>query len=201
MTIFKNLMPATHLLHANRTPHWHLDNLAGRFVELSGCATSSVLTEAAALLLHTQQRGEMAAWITDQRSSFFPPDFAQYGIDLAALPVMQTRHPQQATQMADLLLRSGGFSLLVMDLHHQTELPLSAQTRLMALAKKYHTLFLCLTHTNHPRLGSLVSIRGVTHKQRTGTNEFTSTLHVVKDKRHGPGQMQKEVYRGPDGLC
>lgn len=203
LSTWKDLVPANQLLRD--TPHracWSLDNLAGRFVEVSGHATGSALTQAATLLRHIQERGEMAAWITDQKSSFFPPDFANHGIDLAALPVMRTQYTRQATHIADLLLRSGGFSLVVMDLHHHSELPLSSQTRLSALAKKHHSIFLCLTHTRRRHsLGSLVSLHGTTHTQRTNTDTFTSRLHVVKDKRHGPGHIHKEVYRGPDGLC
>jgi len=203
LSMWKHLVPATFLLRD--TPNstcWSLDNLAGRFVEVSGYANGSALSQAATLLRHIQERGETAAWITDQRSSFFPPDFAKHGIDLAALPVMRTRHMRQATQIADLLLRCSGFSLVVMDLHHHSELPLPSQTRLSALAKKHHSIFLCLTHTNRRHsLGSLVSLHGTTHTQRTHTDRFTSRLQIIKDKRHGPGHIHKETYRGPDGLC
>lgn len=182
---------------------WSLDTLAGRFVEITSRRTPTFLTAAAALILEAQQRGELAAWIGDTESVFFPPDFAASGIDLAALPVIRVTQLDKAAMAADALLRSGGFTLIILDISQLGSLRVGAQTRLSGLARKVHAVLLYVTRNEHgsPSLGSLVSIRGEIDKQRSGFNRFTCELQVVKDKCTGPGWGHVEVCRGPRGLC
>src|SRR5262245_10310803 len=73
---------------------WTRPALAGRIVELSGARASASLTFATALVLDAQRRGETSAWVTSQASSFFPPDVAANGVDLAALPVVRVPSAQ-----------------------------------------------------------------------------------------------------------
>ena len=68
---------------------WNLSSLAGRLTEVSDSGAAPSLTAAAALILQAQQRGEPVAWISFGNSIFFPPDFAEWGIDLEALPVIR----------------------------------------------------------------------------------------------------------------
>ncbi|HEX9794446.1 MAG TPA: recombinase A [Planctomycetota bacterium] len=182
---------------------WSLATLAGRFVEISGAAASAALTTASSLILQAQGRGEPVAWITDRASTFYPPDFAASGVDLAALPVVRAGSAREAAWVADALLRSGGFGLLVLDLGDRTELPIAWQSRLAGLAKRHEAVLLCLTSKSgsRPSLGSLVSIRGESSKQRRNFDRFTCALRVLKDKRRGPGWEHQEVRRGSDGLC
>lgn len=182
---------------------WGLDTLAGRFVELSGSASSATLTAAAALILEAQLRGEPTAWVAGRPSVFFPPDFAASGIDLEALPVIHVPDTTRAARVTDSLLRSGGFAIVVLDLGAEAVLPLAFQTRLAGLARKHHTALLCITKkgTDAPSLGSLVSIRAQVEKKRTDFDRFACEVHVVKDKRRGPGWGHREVCRGPDGMC
>ncbi len=182
---------------------WNLDTLAGRFVEISGAAAAATLTTAASLILQAHRRGEPAAWIAARGSTFFPPDFAASGIDLAALPVVHARGSLQASRVADTLLRSGAFALVILDLDSRPGLPIAAQSRLTGLAKKHHTTLLCITRKepNDPSLGSLVSIRGQIERTRAHFDRFTCSLRVVKDKRLGPGWDHTEVCCGTDGLC
>lgn len=182
---------------------WALSELLGRFVELSGAAATAALTIVAQLIAEAQRRSELAAWIGSRAYTFYPPDFAAAGIDLAALPVVHATDVIKAARAADALIRSGGFAIVVMDLGYKAELPMPVQTRLVGLAKKHRTALVCITRHDDDAapLGSLVSIRGETEKHRTGFDCFDCALHIVKDKRHSPGWAHTETCRGADGLC
>ena len=103
--------------------------LGGCLAELSGTGASPSLTLAFDLVHQVQRQGEPTAWITRADSTFFPPDAAQGGVDLAALPVVRLASRRQCLRAADQLARSGAFGLLVVDLGGCLDLPLSAQTR------------------------------------------------------------------------
>jgi recombination protein RecA len=183
--------------------HWKLTTLAGRLSELSRDEGTASLTAAANLILQAQQQGEPGAWIAVGDSIFFPPDLADSGIDLRALPVVKVKSSVAAARAADHLLRCGAFAVIVLDLAGQAFLHTAVQTRLAALAQKHHAALLCLTRSkrNESSLGSLVSLRGAGALERTAFDRFTWTLDVLKDKRRGPGWNHAEVCRGPDGLC
>lgn len=184
---------------------WGLDALAGRFVEIADTPAGAALTATAGLIAETQRRGEFAAWIGGLRSIFFPPDFAASGVDLGALPVVCAADATTASQAADILLRSGSFALLVLDLKSTAELPLASQTRLVGLAQKHRTALLCLTRADRRAAvalrGSFVSLRMETDKKRAGHDCFAYALRAVKDKCRTPGWTHREVCRGTDGLC
>jgi recombination protein RecA len=182
---------------------WQLETFLGRLGEISGTQARSPLTFAFRLVLEAQQTGEPVAWIGGPDSTFFPPDVADAGVDLAALPVVRALDPMLALRAADRLLRSGGFGLVVLDLGASRALPLHAQTRLMGLAKKHRAAVVCLTEKDgrRPSLGSLVSLRiEATRKEREG-DRYRCEARALKDKRRRPGWSHVEVCRGPDGLC
>ncbi len=185
---------------------WTLDALAGRLVEISSAETSASLTAATRLVLECQQRGEPAAWITPGNSSFYPPDVAASGVDLDGLIVVRTDAASRAVRAADDLLRSGGFGLLVLDLAlyppADARLRIPVQSRLSGLANAHRSAVVCLTRkrTDTPSIGSLVSIRGETRVERSDFDSFAWDIHVIKDKRRGPGWNHAGVCRGPDGL-
>lgn len=182
---------------------WSLEAVAGRLVELSSAGTTPALTAAIALVHEAQCRDESAAWITTCGATFYPPDVAQSGVDLQALPVVRVQDLQAGTTAAEELLRSGAFALVALDLGAQVELPLPVQTRLAGLVQKHHAALLLLTCKlmQSPSLGSLVSLRVEGHTQRTAFDRFTWELLALKDKHLGPGWRYAEVHRGPDGLC
>ncbi len=182
---------------------WGLDRLAGRFVELAGAAATAALTACASLVLETQQRGELAAWIAGTRSTFYPPDFAASGIDVEGLPVIRIGDTRSAARAADTLIRSGSFALIVLDLGSDARFSLGMQSRLTGLAKHHHTTLLSITRTLRRSApgGSLVSLRAETEKKRVDFDRFACELRVLKDKRRAPGAAQTEICRGPDGLC
>ncbi|MBK1723227.1 recombinase A [Thiocystis violacea] len=181
---------------------WDLTAFSGRFSEISGTEATAALTLTVGLIGEAQRRGEPAAWITRRESSFYPPDVAATGIDLGALVVIWTADARDSAQAADLLLRSGAFGLLVMDLGSDHTLPLATQNRLAALAKKHDTALLCLTRKEEqqPSVSALISLRA--QATRTGHHQarFRCEARILKDKRRGPGWTHTEVYHGPDGL-
>ena len=186
---------------ASRT--WGLSLVAGRLTELSDSGAAPALTAAASLILQAQQRGEPAAWVGFGNSIFFPPDLAEWGIDLDALPVVRVPDALAASRAADQLLRSGAFGLVVLDLKAEARMHMAVQSRLAALARKHHAALLCLTRKKRgaPSLGPLVSMHGEGRITRTAFSRFDWEIRVVKDKRGAPGWSHTESCRGTDGLC
>lgn len=182
---------------------WGLDLLCGRIVELSSDGQCASMSAAVPLVLEAQRRGEPAAWVAVGRSTFYPPDLAQSGIDLACLPLVRVPDSRAAVRTADKLLRSGAFAVLVVDLGRDHHIRVPVQSRLAGLAKKHRAVLLCLTRKKRddPSIGSLVSLRGVTRIKKTGFDRFTWVVHIIKDKRRGPGWAHEETCRGPEGLC
>lgn len=180
---------------------WQLDAFNGRWTEISGGRDSAALTMTFRLVYEAQRAEEPVAWISLRSSSFFPPDVADGGIDVTALAVIWVDGALQAARVADHLLRSGGFGLIVLDLGQQARLPLRAQTRLVGLSKKHAAALLCITEkeSHEPSIGSLVSLRAQARRS-TADGLHRCKAEVVKDKRRGPGWSHREVCRGPDGL-
>jgi recombination protein RecA len=181
---------------------WTLAELAGRLVEISGAGASAALTITFGLVLEAQRRGEPVGWVTSAASSFYPPDVAENGIDLAALVVVRLSGADGVARAGEKLLRSGGFGLVVLDLG-AADIPVPLQTRLTGLAHRHHTALACLTEKERRAfsLGSLVSLRAHAEKKRIAESRFACMLHVLKDKRRGPTWSHEEFYSGPAGLC
>jgi recombination protein RecA len=182
---------------------WKLTVFAGRLAEISGDEAGAGLSLVFRLVLEAQRHGEPVAWIGRRESVFFPPDVAETGVDLGALPVVWVSDSLTAARVADYLVRSGAFGLTVLDLGARAGLPIHAQTRLVGLAQKHETAVLCLTEKedHRPSLGSLVSLRAHVVRTTREGDRFQCQARVLKDKRRGPNWQHAEVYRGPDGLC
>ncbi len=180
---------------------WTLPGLSGRLVEVSGAEDSAALTVALGLVRQAQLAGEPAAWVTLAAETFYPPDAAAGGIDLAALAVVRVPDPRGLLRASDQLARSGGFGLVVIDAG-PARLPLVALSRLLGLAQKHGVCLLFVTDKGEraPAIGSLVSLRGHARRRRTGLDEFTCEMVAVKDKRRAPGWTHTEVCGGPSGL-
>lgn len=188
---------------------WTLGALRGRLVEVSARGASAALTTAVALALEAQREGEPVAWIAPWGGeggvpvgTFYPPDAADAGLDLAALVVVRAPTVLAAARAAERLLRSGAFGLLVLDLGATTvEVPTVAQGRLIALAQAHDAAVVCLT--DKPRdsssLGSLVSLRAEALRLRT-RDGYAVEVRALKDKRRGPGWLRTRAVRGPAGM-
>ena len=94
---------------------WGLAALRGRLTELSARGATATLTTAIELVLEAQHATEPIAWVTLGNTSFYPPDLADSGVDLAALLVVRVHDVTAAARAAERLLRSGAFGLVVLD--------------------------------------------------------------------------------------
>src|SRR5262245_19817471 len=153
-----------------RSSAWSLPSVAGRLVEISRSPAGSPLTLAFQLLIDAQRRGEPVAWIGRRETSFYPPDALDAGADLAALPVVWAKDVVAVAKAADLLVRSGAFGLVLVDLGIEPALPAHASSRLATLAKQHGTAVVCLTDKDakRPSLGPLVSLRVHASGRATG---------------------------------
>lgn len=191
------------VVSANDVACWALDDLRGRLVEISGRGAAAALTSAFDLVLDAQAQGEPAAWIGLPASTFFPPDVADSGVDLAALVVIRALDPMMAARAAERLVRSGAFGLVVIDLgdiDREAELSLALQGRLAGLAQTHDAAVVCLTDKSEhaASLGSLVSLRAQALRGREGEG-FLVSVRALKDKRRGPGWTQTATRSGPTG--
>jgi recombination protein RecA len=196
------LSHAQKLRPAIPSTRWTLDEVAGRLVEISGSTASAVLTLTFTLIREAQQRGEPVGWVTLSEKTFYPPDVAQGGTDLAALVVIRLARVESIARAGEKLLRSGSFGIVVLDLG-AADIPMPLQTRLTGLAHRHHSALICLTEKARAgfSLGSLVSLRAHAEKKRVADNRFACALHVLKDKRRGPTWNYEDLYTGPAGLC
>src|SRR5262249_1709043 len=144
-----------------------------RFAEISGAKATAVLALTFSLVLEAQKLGEPVGWATSTESSFYPPDVAQLGIDLAALVGVRVPKADAIARAGEKLLRSGGFGLVVLDLG-LADMPTPLQSRLTGLAHHHHSGLVCLTEkvSKAFSLGSLVSLRVHAERKRVGKNEF-----------------------------
>jgi recombination protein RecA len=189
---------------------WGLAALRGRLVELSARGATGTLTAAIELVAEAQEQSEPVAWLTLQTGTFYPPDVAESGIDLAALVVVRCPDAIAAARAAERCLRSGAFGLVILDLGGHSEsrkddlardLSMQIQGRLVTLAQTHDAAVICLTEKTEDTasLGSLVSLRAEALRRRERP-DFAVEVRVLKDKRRGPGFMQSMKRRGPAGL-
>jgi hypothetical protein len=79
--------------------------------------------------------------------------------------------------------------------------PIPVLTRLVGLARTHDTAVVMLTRKSPEAssLNSLISLRAEASLER-GDTRCDVSVHVLKDKRHGPGWRHLEVCRGSVGL-
>ena len=196
-------------------PSWTLAELLGRLVELSSQRASAALSLALRVVPDAQRQGEQAAWVGGRASTFYPPDAAELGVDLAALVVVRLPRDGEIALAGEWLARSGSFGLVVLDLTRWGAVPMALQSRLLAQAQKHDLAVLCLTEkaSSAASLSSLVSLRAEARLRRRTTAEqdagqaaagagasFECELAVLKDKRRSRLWSQVEVARGTPGL-
>lgn len=182
---------------------WSFAELQGRLCQLTPDAQPAVLTLAVDLVRQAQATGETAAWVAVGDDLVYAPDVAACGVDLAQLPVVRAGDAAQAGRAADLLLRSGAFGLVVVDLGDHASLAVPLQSRLVQLALKHEAAVVCLARTRPeaPSLGSLVSLRAVVGRRQVGAGRHVCRVEALKDKRQGPGWQWEGVWHGADGLA
>jgi recombination protein RecA len=182
---------------------WGLEALRGRLTELSARGATATLTTAIELVLEAQHAAEPIAWVTLGNTSFYPPDLADSGVDLAALLVVRVHDVTAAARAAERLLRSGAFGLVVLDFGATATVDLSMahQGRLVTLAQAHDAAVVCITEKTGEAasLGSLVSLRAEALRLHVREHDYDVTLRVLKDKRRGPGWSRTIKLRGPAG--
>lgn len=187
----------------------------GRLVELCGEAQTST---AVAILAHAQREGETAAWIQPVHGSLYPPDLAAAGVDVEALVVIHVPETGAMSgaagqcRAAELLLRSGGFGLLVIDFSRTEPTGGAAwQGRLLGLARQHEARLLMLRREARESLGPLVGMRVASRVERVTnvddpsgfcprTGRFEIRHEVLKNKSGGPLEPAAIHIRGPWGL-
>ncbi|MBL9014994.1 MAG: recombinase A [Myxococcales bacterium] len=141
---------------------------------------------------------------SDRTGTFYPPDLAETGIDLAALVVVRAPSVVACARSAERLLRSGAFGLVVLDLAAVSldRWPDQTLGRLVSLAQAHDAAVVCITEKTPETgsLGSLVSLRAEALRARRDGGEFEVTIRALKDKRRGPGWSHRLKARGPSGL-
>ncbi len=215
-------------LEPKPAPAWRFETLAGRITEVRVSPAGAGFTLAAWVLREAQERGEPAAYVATGDSMAYPPDLHDFGVDLETLVILRLASALDGAAAAELLLRSGSFGFVLLDLAEDPgvpprgieperraggvgrnpSLPSAALMRLAALCRRHEAALLCLTRVAaggaeeeaDSGLGSLVSLRARGSIQRIAPHRYSLEILAVKDKRHGPGWSQREVLRGPDGL-
>jgi hypothetical protein len=191
----------------------------GRIVELCGEAQT---TAAVTLLAAVQRQGETAAWIQLAHGDLFPPDLAAAGVDVEALIVVHVPEGDQShagasgqCRAAELLLRSGGFGLVLLDFSRGEPRGSTAwQGRLLGLARQHEARVVILRErtrgVDQSSLGPLTGLRIASWVERSRraddppgflprTGCFALRHEVLKNKSGGPVDPAATQIRGPWG--
>jgi len=181
--------------------------LEGKLVELSGGPGSARLTLAAALIRRAQLEGETAAWIQPAAAPGpYLPDLFEAGIDPGALPFVRLpvgAGREAPFRAAEMLVRSGAFGLVVLDVRNEpARIPSAVQGRLLTAAREHRSRVVLLTEktSGAESAGSLVGIRVEPRRVRVGRGTFVIETNVLKNKLGTALEDPLEHRRGPWGL-
>jgi hypothetical protein len=170
-----------------------------------------------ALLRRAQREGETTAWIQPAAplgGHLYPPDLHDGGIDLEALVVVHVPEAEGAAGLgkaAEMLLRSGAFGFVAIDLGALEGKPQSGSTaatrtawqgRLLGLARQHEARVLILTEkpSHADSLGPLVGLRVEPRRTRKPDGSFCIEHEVLKNKSGAPVSPAAELFLGTAGL-
>ncbi len=171
----------------------------GRLVEVSARVPCGRLTVAVAFVLDAQRRGDPCAWVQPEGAGLYPPDLSDAGVALDRLVVVHTpRDGSAVSRAAELLLRSGGFGLVVLDLTHATPRGESWVVRLGGLARRHGARVVLLTSqpAEAPSAGALVAVR-VEPSRRRITGRYEITPAVLRDRCDLAHRVDATTHRAP----
>lgn len=178
----------------------------GTLTEISSARASGRSTLAAAFVREAQAEGETTAWVMHDALGPYAPDLLASGIDPAALLVVRlpvSEGPHGLVRAAEILLRSSGFGLVVVDLvlGAPRGLPAAWQGRLQGLAREHRARVLLLSSTpsEGDSLGPLVANR-IEPTRRRSKNGFEITLASRKSRSHANVALRPSFHVAPDGL-
>jgi recombination protein RecA len=222
--VFRLISTTSALPAPSRRPDPALWFPPGRLVELRSARSTACTTMAVAAVLGAQAEGETTAWVQPRGGALFPPDLAESGVDLTALIVVhvgEAAGEHGAPKAAEMLLRSGGFGLVVLDLRPAPPRGDAWIGRLLGLAREHGACVVLITGSRGasetppsrapwPRralgaagsrssLGSLISLR-VEPRRARANGSFRIDHAVLKDKLGWFSDVAPDVRRGPWGL-
>ena len=182
-------------------PQWNLQEVSGRLVEISEPQPIAALSLVFLLVCEAQASGECAAWIGMLDSVFYPPDAERNGIDLDNFPILRMPDCRTVGRSAEILIRSGAFRLVILDLGTNHALPAARLSQLNALVRKHDACVLFVTQKkiDEPSLGSLVSLRAHTTRKRIREDEFLCKIHILRDKRRSTHWHWSAYFTGVAG--
>ncbi len=177
----------------------------GRLVELSGDVASARTTTAVSIVIRAQAQGEPVAWIQPEGGPVYPPDLQANGVDLDTLVVVHVPRragPHALARAAELLLRSGGFGLVVADLTDGVPDGTAWQGRLASLAQKHASGVALLTASaeSAPSLGPMIAVRVAPVRERRAPGRYAVEHRVLKDKLGQSLHPAPDRRRAPSGL-
>ncbi|HEY3739995.1 MAG TPA: hypothetical protein VGL53_09125 [Bryobacteraceae bacterium] len=135
----------------------------GRITEVVGAASSGRTSLVHRILSAAGERGEYCA-VVDAANSFDPWTASQAGADLDALVWVQCGHNvEHAMKSADLLIHSGGFGVVILDLCDVTaastgRIPLSWWYRFQRAVEKTPTILLVLGREAHAKACTALTV-------------------------------------------
>ena len=182
-------------------PGWNLGELRGRLIEISEPQPMVALSLSFLLVHEVQSAGGYAAWISSRDSTFFPPDVGKGGVDLRNLPVLRMADTQSLGRAAEVLLRSGAFQLVILDLGHDHTIPIARLAQLNGLARKHDAcaVFLTCKQNDEQSVGPLISLHARTSRQHIETDTFSCDVQAVRDKRRGRKWTWQTRFSGVNG--
>ncbi|MBA2684001.1 MAG: hypothetical protein H0U66_05895 [Gemmatimonadaceae bacterium] len=146
----------------------------GRLTEITGASGSGRTSMLRTLVTAAASGGRWVAYI-DATRTLAPRDWAHVGSERAPLWIIRPTNAARATWCADLLLRSGAFSLVVMD--GAPPLARVLGVRLTRLARDVGAAFVVTGERGGDATGSSVRIRLA---RRNARSERTTTITLEK---------------------
>lgn len=192
-------------------------------VELCGPSSTGRASLAVSLVMRAQAAGEPVAWVQPEGGPLYPPDLAEAGVDLGAVIVVHVPTGAgrgavgtELVRATEMLLRSGGFGLVVLDLTWQRPSgpPARWQGRLAGQLRQHSATLVLLSDgdAEGPSLGPMVGLRVAPQRRRRvvqaqqrsppGADRagYEVVAEVLRDKV-GLGQAIASVeFRAPAGL-
>lgn len=202
---------------------WSFAALQGRLVsllpspapaKLMSNAMAASLSAVFQVVLDAQKNLETVAWVGGEKSCFYPPDAARWGVDLHAMAVIRLQSDKDIWFAADTLIRSGGVGMVIIDLASLEKGQVSRGTvtkgvaalqhRLAGLARTHQTAVLILPgKEKREEGGAMVSLTVQTQMvpldSRVGA--YNVLVAPKKDKTGTSNWKIEELCDAPDGLC
>ena len=166
-------------------------------IELVGNAR---LSAAVRWTVAAQGRGEAVVWVSGREEGFYPPDLKSNGVDLDSLPVILVYRREDCIEAIDTLMRSGFFSLVVVDWSDSWSLEGALQTRFFRLGRNHGVTLLFLAEERTTEGIALVPLRIRATRRREAPGAYLIDLEIIRDKRGVRMSRQEEAACGPPGL-